>query len=426
MLLQNFINKARTLFHVPSIAPSTGAAHTEIGLRRALVCADSAASAVMAAVEQQLVSAGYVTLTTFSDDASTMHAAVEFTPDIILIQLGSDSGENSAGIRLARHLRAEQATQQLPLVLLYRNDSAAQRSAASKVGADDYFAVTTPPSEMHARLDALLWRAAANNYASTTQMAVATDQSDGATPAHMDKAPNQSSDLATGSTDLLSLSQSWPLSTSPLRQQSSSTPSTKTSTSKRRRSGKANSESSAGQKPDTTPVVETERTTQMIHSVKATSVKVSANTPPSARPLAEPPQAASDISDVTPLHLLLTVSDAKRMVSINSLMRTAGYTARPVFDGQQALDLLRLERPQLLLLDYELSGFDGIEMLRRLRRQCGGRLTLPVVLLLPHSCAEQHDSLRNEAFALGVDSIISVPYDPAELLECVRRIESVG
>ena len=55
-----------------------------------------------------------------------------------------------------------------------------------------------------------------------------------------------------------------------------------------------------------------------------------------------------------PRRLLLTVSDAARMAQLNSLIRSAGYEARAAFDGQQALDLLRIERPDLLLLDYEL------------------------------------------------------------------------
>ncbi|HEY0385952.1 MAG TPA: response regulator, partial [Pyrinomonadaceae bacterium] len=96
---------------------------------------------------------------------------------------------------------------------------------------------------------------------------------------------------------------------------------------------------------------------------------------------------------VMPRRLLLTVSDAGRMAQLNSLIRSAGYEARAAFDGQQALDLLRIERPDLLLLDYDLTGINGVEMLRRLRKQNGGRLTLPVVLLL----APDNESARREA-----------------------------
>jgi DNA-binding response OmpR family regulator len=119
---------------------------------------------------------------------------------------------------------------------------------------------------------------------------------------------------------------------------------------------------------------------------------------------------------VMPRRLLLTVSDAARMAQLNSLIRSAGYEARAAFDGQQALDLLRIERPDLLLLDYDLTGINGVEMLRRLRKQNGGRLTLPVILLL----SPDNESARREALELGARRIVSTHYDPADLLASVR------
>lgn len=120
--------------------------------------------------------------------------------------------------------------------------------------------------------------------------------------------------------------------------------------------------------------------------------------------------------EIMPRRILLTVSDAARMAQINLLIRSAGYEVRAAFDGGQAVNLLRIERHDLLLLDYELNGIDGMEALRRLYKQGGGRLPLPVVLFLP----AQHESVRREALELGVRSIIRLPYDPVELLDSMR------
>lgn len=117
-----------------------------------------------------------------------------------------------------------------------------------------------------------------------------------------------------------------------------------------------------------------------------------------------------------PRRLLLTVSDSARMAQLNALVRSAGYEARTAFDGQQALDLLRIERPDVLLLDFELRGIDGLEMLRRLRKQTNGKLTVPVVMLL----APKQVMARREALELGARGIVAMPYDPAELLDSVR------
>jgi CheY-like chemotaxis protein len=124
---------------------------------------------------------------------------------------------------------------------------------------------------------------------------------------------------------------------------------------------------------------------------------------------------------IMPRRLLLTISDAARMAQINSLIRSAGYEARAAFDGQQALDLLRIERPDLLLLDYDLHGIDGLETLRRLRKQNGGRLTMPVVLLMSPEKAME----RAQALELGARSVVTMPYDPSDLLTSVRLAGSV-
>lgn len=124
---------------------------------------------------------------------------------------------------------------------------------------------------------------------------------------------------------------------------------------------------------------------------------------------------------VMPRRLLLTISDSTRMAQVNSLIRSAGYEARAAFDGQQALHLLRIERPDLLLLDYELQGIDGLETIRRLRKQSGGRLSLPVVMLL----SSNNESARREALELGAHSVFVTPYDPAALLQSVRVAGSV-
>ena len=117
-----------------------------------------------------------------------------------------------------------------------------------------------------------------------------------------------------------------------------------------------------------------------------------------------------------PRRLLLTVSDATRMAQLNLLIRSAGYEVRAAFDGQQALSLLRIERPDLLLVDFELQDMDAVQMLRQLRKQSGGRVKLPVVLLL----AAEHESVRRDALEAGACDIIMLPCEPSELLDAVR------
>jgi CheY-like chemotaxis protein len=119
-----------------------------------------------------------------------------------------------------------------------------------------------------------------------------------------------------------------------------------------------------------------------------------------------------------PRRLLLAVSDPARMAQVNLLLRSASYEVRDAFDGGQALDLLRIERADLLLLDSELKLLDGLEVMRRLGERNGGRLPLPVVLLYPPTVEAR---AREEAGRLGTTGFVRLPYDPAELLAAVRE-----
>ncbi|MCA1616008.1 MAG: response regulator [Acidobacteria bacterium] len=125
-----------------------------------------------------------------------------------------------------------------------------------------------------------------------------------------------------------------------------------------------------------------------------------------------------------PRRLLLAVSDAARMAQVNLLLRAAGYEVRAAFDGKQTLDLLRIERADLLVLDFALAGVDGLEVLRRLDERHGGRLPLPVVLLVP--AERDGEELRAGASRLGAGGFVPLPYDPQELLDCVRTAGGAG
>jgi len=111
--------------------------------------------------------------------------------------------------------------------------------------------------------------------------------------------------------------------------------------------------------------------------------------------------------------LMLVISDAARMAQVNLLMRSASYEVRAAFDGNHALNLLRIDTPDVLLLDYDLHGMNGAEMLRRLRQQAGGGRLPPAVVLVPAG----RDEARREASEAGARAVVELPYDPVMLLE---------
>ena len=113
---------------------------------------------------------------------------------------------------------------------------------------------------------------------------------------------------------------------------------------------------------------------------------------------------------------MLVVSDAARMAQVNLLLRSEGFEVRAAFDGRHALNLLRVDSPDLLVVDYELREMDGIEMLRRLAKQAREGQSPPALLLVPAG----REDVRNEALAAGARSLVELPYDPVELLDALR------
>src|SRR5688572_11142688 len=123
---------------------------------RVLLVADEGAGA--GSLRGRLAAAGFEAETATAEQAAAR--VKERAPSAVVIAFGEREGEARL-LSLARRLRAEPSSFALPLVILFRADSRALRSAARHLGADDYFAHDAPAEELRARLSSLLWRAEA-------------------------------------------------------------------------------------------------------------------------------------------------------------------------------------------------------------------------------------------------------------------------
>ena len=129
--------------------------------------------------------------------------------------------------------------------------------------------------------------------------------------------------------------------------------------------------------------------------------------------------AAAQAADrrARPRRVMLVVSDSARMAQVNLLLRSAAYEVRAAFDAVHALNLLRIDSPDALVVDYALREMDGVEMLRRLGKQSRSGAP-PALLLLPAG----RDELREEALAAGARQVVNMPYDAVELLDALREL----
>ncbi|NTU83701.1 MAG: response regulator transcription factor [Chloroflexales bacterium] len=112
---------------------------------------------------------------------------------------------------------------------------------------------------------------------------------------------------------------------------------------------------------------------------------------------------------------ILVVDDELRLRELlHGYLTQAGFTVLLAADGVQALDLTRRQRPDLLVLDLNLPGLDGLEVCRQLRT-----FSEAYVLMLT-ARAEEID--RVVGLEVGADDYLTKPFSPRELVARVRAM----
>jgi len=94
-----------------------------------------------------------------------------------------------------------------------------------------------------------------------------------------------------------------------------------------------------------------------------------------------------------------------------------GYEFLGETDGEEGLNLVRRELPDLVLLDVMLPGIDGLEICRRLKYEAATR-EIPVIMVTAKS--EESDIVLG--LEVGADDYLSKPFGPRELVARVRAV----
>jgi putative two-component system response regulator len=116
-------------------------------------------------------------------------------------------------------------------------------------------------------------------------------------------------------------------------------------------------------------------------------------------------------------HVLIVEDDAANRALLTHLLARSGYEATAVGDGHDGLRAAIEEAPDLLLLDVELPGMNGLDVCRALRLD-PRTVTLPVILLTGRSGLEDVVA----GLDAGADDFLAKPYHQAELMARVRSV----
>jgi len=114
---------------------------------------------------------------------------------------------------------------------------------------------------------------------------------------------------------------------------------------------------------------------------------------------------------------ILVVDDE---VSIVKLLRfnleKAGFQVLTAFDGKQALEMVRRERPDFLILDVMLPKMDGMDVCKTLRQE---KNNIPILMLT----AKDDELDKILGLEIGADDYLTKPFSPREVIARVKAIQ---
>ena len=113
--------------------------------------------------------------------------------------------------------------------------------------------------------------------------------------------------------------------------------------------------------------------------------------------------------------LVLVVDDEPKIAKLaKDYLERGGFRVVTVGDGTSAVQTTRSERPDMIVLDLNLPGMDGLDVCRQIRRISD----VPIIMLT----ARVDETDRLIGLELGADDYITKPFSPRELVARVRAV----
>ena len=112
---------------------------------------------------------------------------------------------------------------------------------------------------------------------------------------------------------------------------------------------------------------------------------------------------------------ILVVDDELEIVRlVRAYLERAGFVVVTASEGREALAVFRHERPNLVVLDLNLPGMDGLDVCRAMRRDSD----IPIIMLT----ARLEETDRLIGLELGADDYVVKPFSPREIVARVRAV----
>jgi CheY-like chemotaxis protein len=140
---------------------------------------------------------------------------------------------------------------------------------------------------------------------------------------------------------------------------------------------------------------------------------------PRAVAVASAPAAVRDSTGPTQLSVLLAEDNPTNQKLAGLLLRKLGYgSVDMVADGAKALEAVTRQRYDVVLMDVEMPGLDGLEATRRIRADLPADRQPTIVAMTANVLPEDRERCRQA----GMDDYVAKPIDPAMLDAALKRV----
>lgn len=114
--------------------------------------------------------------------------------------------------------------------------------------------------------------------------------------------------------------------------------------------------------------------------------------------------------------ILVVEDNPLNLELLRDILLAEGYDVIEASDGAAGIEIARLERPDLILMDLQLPGIDGFEVTRRIRADA--RLaSIPIIAVTAHAMKGDDERAR----AAGCAAFVTKPIEVRELVAVVAE-----
>ncbi|WP_319468032.1 response regulator [uncultured Pseudodesulfovibrio sp.] len=131
------------------------------------------------------------------------------------------------------------------------------------------------------------------------------------------------------------------------------------------------------------------------------------------------PNASPSAKSNEAINVLIVEDDPYNLLYVRNVMEGAGFTVEEALSGEEALNRIRMEKFDLLLLDIQLPDIDGTEIANTIRNETDMvNHTIPIIAVTAHGSPSD----RQKFISSGIDEVITKPFEKDKLLLKVKNV----